>query len=1801
MPNGVQDSNTGNDSISISNVYTSLSDTFTIGGVNPDFTSASEAVSVLNNGGIAGNVVFLIRDGNYWDQLSITEYPGASDSTGVTFQSESGDSTAVTIYNTLGSFVIKLDGADYVTFRNLTIQSNSGTTYRVIELANKASHNHFYNNEIRAPVNTSTSNNRALIFSGFSQDSYNTFEYNKFINGSYGIYLSGGTAIRAEGNIIRHNTFSNQYARSINIERQNFPVISNNVVRSQSTSINYYGIYCFLVGGNLKIESNKLIVPNRGIYLSNAVSTFFNQGVVANNFISVIDNNSSHGIFGSSCSYQNIVFNNVLLISPDTTSSALFMGGSFLNNPEFNSIKCNNLVTRGGGYSMYIQFDSIITSSDYNNLYSTGSRLAYFGGTELGNLPLLQTGSGMDANSISTDPVYVSDSNLHVSSILLKNAGIAVPGITTDFEGDSRDPVTPDIGADEFIANTNDAWLVELISPLVPFANGVQPVLVNILNNGSNTIDSLTIKWTINDTLQPDFKLTNSIISAEHIDSLNIGSYNFKAGTGYEIRVWTQDPNGTPDLYPLNDSIIVPSLFPSLIDTYTIGGVNPDFTNFSSAVDALHLSGIAGPVTFMIRDGVYNEQITINEIQGASSSNQILFRSESGDSSLVNLQWDASGTGDNWIVKLVGTSYIRFERLTFSGLDNIYSRLFEFQDQASYVSINRCVLESVNYNSTSNRRALLFADFGNINNYSITNNRFQYGSSGIYFTSSLTNPGHKIEMNNNQFIDQYEHATYLRFISGIKTNSNTVSTSTGYSFYRGLRFDDCDSVDINKNILNIEYGYGIYMGACDVAFIANNMISLTGSISNYNANGMYFVISNDLEIVFNSVSVSNINTNGQCLYLVGDVQYVKILYNNLGNFGGGYAISISEPNSIVESDYNNIYTSGDFVGNYDARKYSDLAAWNDTSKLDSNSISVNPFYASPTDLHTSNIRLKNAANPYPDINDDIDGDLRDLTLPDIGADEFIPNSNDAWTYKIETPKAPFVDGLQDVKATIINNGSNILDSVTINWTVNDSIQAPYYYAIPILPGMESSPITIGTFNFLPKVEYSIHAWSSDPNGLSDELSSNDSTSVTNLIPALIDTYTIGGVLPDFMNFNQAVTILNKGGVSGNVVFLVRDGIYNEQLDIFEFPGSSDSSIVKFISESNDSTAVTLNYDASSNATNYTVRLDGADYITFESMTFSATDPTYGMVMEMRNGAQHISFLRSVFRSGTNTSYGSSLIYSPSQANNSNCVIKSNRFINCSQGVNLSGYSTYEQGTIVRNNIFINQENIALRAGNQRGIDIHSNYITTNSDQQFFRGIYCFNIDRELRITSNKIVLSNGGRGIDISNCTDKFDGTSTISNNFVHIGGSNVSYGLLSQNSEDQNLVFNSVNVTNTNISSSSIYLFLGGANNLVQSNNLVNVGGGYAIYVEDSTEIKSSDYNNIYSSGLYMGRWENLQFIDLTSWNSQTLVDLHSISVDPIYVSDSNLHASNSLLSGTALPFPGVEDDIDGDPRHPSAPDIGADEFGCKSPTSLFVSNIYSNNVKLNWASTDSATSYIITGGPTGTSFSVQLNVPNPNVASRVVSNLVQNKEYWWTIQSVCSGVTANSLEVDTFKTSYSSGCLKPQNTNTYNITSTSAMLSWNAVPDAVQYEIQGRRIGLAKIIKITVPGASTTRFVSNLSPGKSYEWAIRALCPDTTFTSLSQSDVFTTLSMKIGLSLNTNKFIVYPNPFNNTTTIQFPNPDGVAFSFRVFDISGKLVYLQDNIIHDQVSFNRNGLMNGIYWIELEGDRIFRDKIVIN
>ncbi|MCK4344242.1 MAG: SBBP repeat-containing protein, partial [Bacteroidales bacterium] len=464
----------------------------------------------------------------------------------------------------------------------------------------------------------------------------------------------------------------------------------------------------------------------------------------------------------------------------------------------------------------------------------------------------------------------------------------------------------------------------------------------------------------------------------------------------------------------------------------------------------------------------------------------------------------------------------------------------------------------------------------------------------------------------------------------------------------------------------------------------------------------------------------------------------------------------------------------------------------------------------------------------------------------------------------------------------------------------------------------------------------------------------DTAIFVNDVSSLSGSYSISLSSPDFLNFTEAVDSLISVGISGPVIFNVESGTYTEQISIPEINGASETNTITFQSESGDSTDVILTWASTLADANYTLRLDGADYITFRNMTLRATGANYARLVEITNGAQNneFSYNRIIGVTTTSTDLGA-LIYSAG-SNDDNNLIEENRFEDGTEGLHLSGVgsSDLEKGTYILNNHFVNQTIKAIILADQDAPVIQSNIIQYDLTDYGFKGIHCGACDNNLIIEKNKILLpnANGGCGIEIGGSDGTPGDEGIIANNFIQINTSGGSAeGIWNTGSTYQRYLFNSVNITGYDgFGSRAIKIDASSSDIELKNNTFANNVGGGTIASENTTNI-SSNYNNLYSTGTNLAYWNSTGVTSLSAWQSASGQDANSISIDPEYLSDSDLHIENfSLKAGT--PLAEVTDDIDGDTRDATTPFIGADELTGLQIDSLALVALYDSTNGAGW-----------------------------------------------------------------------------------------------------------------------------------------------------------------------------------------------------------------------------------------------------------
>ena len=708
---------------------------------------------------------------------------------------------------------------------------------------------------------------------------------------------------------------------------------------------------------------------------------------------------------------------------------------------------------------------------------------------------------------------------------------------------------------------------------------GSAQVKATVGNYGTNVLSSVMIGWTVNGVAQ------TPVLNSTTIDTLNglgssqleitLGNYTFAMGNLYTIKIFTYLPNSSSDPYNPNDTLTF-VVSGGLNGTYTIGGITPDYATIGAALTAIATHGICDTVILSIRSGTYNEQLTIGQITAASSSDYVIFQSESGDSTSVVISFVANST-NNFTLNLNNASNLLFRNLTLKSLGTTYGRVINLMGTSlSNIRFENCAFEGISVTSTSSNYYIINStSSATFSGLVFRDCRFTNGSAALWLSMNWNNGNGSsgFEISDCIGTNQYRGFLVGTSLKAPIVTGNTISTNLLYSVWDGIELNEpIQTMTVTGNrISGARGGYGIYTSygnftSVNTGLIANNFVSGGNSADQFV--GIYLYDMDYTNVYYNSVNIHNsTNVNNRAL----DIEYGNFVdsRNNILNSSEGYAYYVLPPSNFT-SDNNCIYSSGSKFAFYNT-EVSDLSAWLGASNRDSSSISVNPYFTSFNSFQTAQVALNGAATPIASVTTDIQGETRNATTPDIGADEFTPTGTDAAILSIITPTVPFAPGSYVVSAVLQNQGANALTSATINWLKDGIAQTPVSWTGSLVSG-ELDTLNLGSVSFLNQTLSSFEVFSSNPNGSPDTQPINDTVWENNIAPGLGGTYTLGGVTPSFLTFSDLSTWLSAGGVYAAVTVNVRSGTYNENVTFGYIPGADSTKTITVQSEIGDSNA-----------------------------------------------------------------------------------------------------------------------------------------------------------------------------------------------------------------------------------------------------------------------------------------------------------------------------------------------------------------------------------------------------------------------------------------------------------------------------------------------------------------------------------------------------------------------------------------------------------------------------------------------------
>lgn len=997
--------------LSILSVNGQLNGNYTIGGIAPDYPNISSAIVDLNTFGINGNVNFKLRPGTYNERIDLTTINGSSDTSIVTFESESSDTSSVwwisNSSNSSDNYILKCNNISFLSIKNISFRNNGTYGSGVILLENGTSNFEFEGNHIAAlaPIYGNYDRHR-LITSTNSADSNIFISNNNIELGAYGIHILGANSTARDSNIvITNNTISS--TNGIYLKDVERVVLSKNKITSFRESLVISGF-----GNPLMIDYNDVYSDTENALLiennSNNDSSS-DRTRVHNNFFKA----RKCGLKAGSVNLD--VINNTCYTRYNGYGAVSLVSNVNLFN---NIFYCEESVV------FRVSTASLIINSN-NNLFYAPIAPFVIGTNVFQTLSEWQQFSGQDLNSNFGPTQFASNDDLHVlNSAGAYNKASINAWINEDIDGESRGTL-PDIGADEFIQPNVDVGISpDYIIDIEDYVcSGNKVISAKIVNHGLSTLTSAIIQLEVNGVPQVPNSWTGSLSFLDTSSYIDL-DYYLPQDTTLNFRVWVSAPNGIIDPFHLPDTLVIAeSLQTRMQGIYSIGGLNSDYISIQEAVDDIYLRGTCNNVELRLENGIYTASIDLDNINRATSFDTLFFNSASGNPDSV--LW--TNTGGYRPLRIFKTNNVYISNISMrlnttsgslSNQDIVYVP-YSNQTDGNYCFRN-CKFSSLN--GTQNGLRIYS------NNIKVINSQFDGFEYAIHMDNS-TLQVKDLLLKNNCFNNQIESAIYLVNAENVIIENNQFSNDFSVSSHRYTEL-----VYINSSLGDFKFCNnrisGLFNSLMNIKFtgtptnkgeIYNNFFSV--KLKNPNGGGYLFVFDTDnLNFYHNSINADYIKNgslvNNEAMWAVIIVFNPSIhsgneIFNNTIVADSAYHVFSGLNN--VTADYNNV-----FIPNI-LNAYETPVTTNHQ-----NSISVDPNYFSFSELYPLNNTLEGMGVDLG-LTIDIDSNLRSVP-PTIGAVEIWPYTYNLYLNSIYT--VPHCDSF-DLYCKLENLSPGQIDSVLI--------------------------------------------------------------------------------------------------------------------------------------------------------------------------------------------------------------------------------------------------------------------------------------------------------------------------------------------------------------------------------------------------------------------------------------------------------------------------------------------------------------------------------------------------------------------------------------------------------------------------------------------------------------------------------------------------------------------------------------------------------------------------------------------------
>ena len=658
-------------------VNAQLSGTYTINSnssANPDYTSLSAAASALS-AGVSGQVIFEVAPGTYEEYVTINEINGTSEANRVIFRGMGADNQHVVVTSNAGSTdnsTLKINGADYITFENMTVTTTSTNKARLLVIDGQCDYNHFNNMRFVGAISTTNlDGDKSLVYSTSGEwvCHDNEFVGCHFENGYVALYYQGNNIYTLnDGVLVENCTFLNQSFKGIYISFTDHAIVRGNTVTNHIHDVltNYHAMDLLRIRNGSVIENNVINVTRNSNYATvfetrPAMGTETEPIIIRNNIINFVCNVNSSWC----CELDDTNSSYVYFVNNTVKCSGNSNCGNILVDKEWSNLFIyNNLfVNEATGYVLRFNKNSADRFSDFNRVQFAGSNFGRMQTTDYASLSDWTAATGFDAHSALCTPNFVGTNDLHITDATGLTVANPLSYVTTDIDGDTRSN-TPCVGADEYATGTNLPPVVQNPISNITFESYPASETIDLSNTFSDPDDPnenivITVASNSNPTLVST-SLSNKILTVTRLVStggnatitLNAESAGQSVQTSFSVECVAEDlpPVVANQIEPINFTDYPQSFTFDITDAFD----DPDNNNLFIEIEVY---SCPEEITATIDDDEENLTVSRNTANAFSDKTLVLRATSNGK--YVDMNISVSGVE---VVVTVGTA--TFEDVT---------------------------------------------------------------------------------------------------------------------------------------------------------------------------------------------------------------------------------------------------------------------------------------------------------------------------------------------------------------------------------------------------------------------------------------------------------------------------------------------------------------------------------------------------------------------------------------------------------------------------------------------------------------------------------------------------------------------------------------------------------------------------------------------------------------------------------------------------------------------------------------------------------------------------------------------------------------------------------------------------------------------------------------------------------------------------------------------------------------------------------------------------------------------------------